>query len=103
MSKDDTYTDPDPDPAAPPTPASPRPGNRPYYVDPDCPECGTPLVLAELADGRAASDEAVLWHDEWACPAGCEGIVLDVPPTIMERLRDRAASLDADPDIAESI
>ena len=37
----------------PNSPAIPRPDNRPYYVAPECPDCGTPLVLGDyLNDPR---------------------------------------------------
>ena len=55
----------------PRTPSTPRANGKPYYVPPDCADCGTPLVCVGAANG---------WHDEFGCPKCKDGIVLDVPP-----------------------
>lgn len=54
--------------------AHPRPAGRPYYIDPNCPTCGSALVL----DDRFVPGNQV-WHDEWVCPTCQEGIWLDWP------------------------
>jgi hypothetical protein len=73
----------------PTSPADPRPNDEPYYIDTECSECGTDLVLADelndevrretdaLADPEHTPDE--IWHDEWICPNCLDGIRLDVP------------------------
>lgn len=58
--------------------ADPRPGNRPFYIPPACPQCGTPLVLSDLLDDPATPQDEV-WHDEWACPTCRDGVYLDWP------------------------
>ena len=62
----------------PNSPAIPRPGNRPYYIAPDCPDCGTPLVLSDyLHNPQTPADD--VWYDEWECPRCQEGIWMDWP------------------------
>lgn len=58
--------------------AIPRPGNKPYYLDPDCPECGTPLVLLDVFKKPDASGEEI-WHDEFICPVCRDGLYVDWP------------------------
>ncbi|NPV28428.1 MAG: hypothetical protein HPY58_01990 [Firmicutes bacterium] len=58
--------------------AKPRPGNKPFYIDPFCPVCGTPLVLADLLDNPNA-EESETWHDEFICPVCRDCIYLDWP------------------------
>lgn len=55
---------------APRSAADPRPGGEPYYIDSDCPECGTPLVLYDEDSG---------WNDEWTCPKCQGGLHMDWP------------------------
>lgn len=53
----------------------------PRYLDPNCPVCGTPLVLADLLDDPDTDPEEV-WNDEWACPK-CydgDGVWIDFEP-----------------------
>ena len=56
--------------------ADPRPNNRPAYIDPNCPDCGTPLVLR---DALMRTPPEHVWFDEWWCRQ-CEEIVMDWPP-----------------------
>ena len=69
--------------------ADPRPGNRPYYISPHCPKCGTPLVLADLLENPGAPEEEI-WHDEFICPACNDGIFMDWPEKEYERLKEVA-------------
>lgn len=47
-------------------PSDPRPGNKPYYIEPNCTEGhpDTPLVLRDVLEGS----EGPIWNDEWVCP-----------------------------------
>lgn len=76
---------------APQSPADER--DEPYYIDTDCAECGTELVLADhLSDAQRRASQVFLdpdritdkpvWYDEWACPICLDGIYLDVPPEV---------------------
>mgnify|MGYP005842987529 CR=1 FL=1 len=58
--------------------AEPRPGNRPYYIAPCCPDCGTPLVLLDLLENPEMPEDEI-WHDEFICPECRDGIWLDWP------------------------
>ncbi|GEA17540.1 hypothetical protein [Moorella sp. E306M] len=58
--------------------AMPRPHNKPFYIDPTCPKCGTPLVLADFLDDPNTPWENV-WHDEFICPICRDYIYLDWP------------------------
>lgn len=58
--------------------AMPRPHNKPFYIVPDCPKCGTPLVLADFLDDPNAACENV-WYDEFICPVCRDYIYLDWP------------------------
>lgn len=55
---------------------------EPYYIDSDCPECGTELVQ---------DTEAVLegWYDEWLCPECDDGVHMDWPDAEREKLDER--------------
>lgn len=64
--------------AQPESAAIPRPGNRPFYIDPFCPTCGTPLVPADMLDNPNAN-EGESWYDEFICPTCRNGIFLDWP------------------------
>ncbi|WP_258359441.1 hypothetical protein [Moorella sulfitireducens (nom. illeg.)] len=55
-----------------------RPYNKPFYIDPTCPKCGTPLVLVDLLDDPYKPLENV-WHDEFICPVCRDYIYLDWP------------------------
>lgn len=63
--------------------ADPRPGNRPYYIAPNCPKCGAALVLLDRLQDPDASDDEV-WHDEWTCPNCQDGLHMDWPETMRE-------------------
>ncbi len=79
---------------APKSPAEPRDG-EPYYIDGECPDCGTALELydslsveqieesAELGVPATDSDDGI-WHDEWVCPRCLDGIHLDVPENALD-------------------
>lgn len=75
----------------PTSPADPRPNDEPYYIDSECPECGTELELeAEVKDEDYDMDE--VWHDEWMCPnEECEkeGVFMDVPESFWKKLESR--------------
>lgn len=75
-----------------PTSASdPRSGSRPYYINEECPACGTPLVLYdaisdeamresdELADPDLVDRDGSIWHDEFVCPSCLDGVHMDWP------------------------
>lgn len=71
--------------------ADPRPDGEPYYIDTECPNCGTALMLeAELTDEQRrqsdafsdpeyVDDDAPVWHDSWVCPTCLNGVHLDWP------------------------
>jgi ribosomal protein S27AE len=58
--------------------AVPRPDNKPYYIDSNCPKCGTLLVLADLLEEPHTPNEKI-WYDEFICPKCRNGIFLDLP------------------------
>lgn len=62
--------------------ADPRPGNRPYFIEPDCPVCRRELVLCDR--DRPVSK---IWHDEWECPTCQDGAYLDWPASALETLK----------------
>lgn len=62
--------------------ADSRPGNRPYFIAPNCPTCGTGLVLVDR--NQPASE---VWHDEWECPLCDDGVHLDWPESAIEALK----------------
>lgn len=70
---------------APRSPADPRPNGEPYYIDSDCPECGTALELFDPASG---------WYDEWWCPECDDGIYIDWPEEYKEKMFGRVESED---------
>lgn len=82
----DDYPDDEPKSAA-----DPRPGGRPYYIDSECPDCGTPLVLYDaigdeakrssdaLVDPEYKSGSDTIWHDEFVCPSCIDGVHMDWP------------------------
>ena len=55
-----------------------RPGNKPYYINPNCPKCSTSLVLMDLLE-RPDTPEEEIWHDEFTCPVCRGGIYMDWP------------------------
>lgn len=69
---------------APESAADPRDG-EPYYIDNECPNCGTELVLYQEWEDEDYEDDEI-WHDEWWCP-GCEnGIHMDWPEAHREEV-----------------
>lgn len=70
----------------PRSPADPRHGNRPFYIEPVCPTCQSELVLAD----RDLPDEEI-WHDEWECPVCQDGIHMDWPASEIVALKKQAA------------
>ena len=70
--------------------ADPRPGNRPFYIDPSCPTCGAALLLFDRIINPDAPDE--VWHDEWECPTCRDGLLMDWPES--EWAEDRAAAAE---------
>jgi hypothetical protein len=80
-------------------PSDPRPNNRPYYQDPNCRTCGTPLVLSDLLDNPDMPLSEV-WHDEWVCPNHRDqGIVVDRPQREVELIRGRGFEGTMSPEI----
>lgn len=73
----------------PNSPADPRDG-EPYYIDSECPDCGTELRQVEEARERG-------WHDEWECPNCLDGIHMDWPESELERLQERAKQSESIP------
>jgi len=71
------------------TPADPRPGGEPYYIDSTCPGCGTDLVLYDKQEEEDVPDEEI-WHDEWTCPKeDCpksKYVVLDAPEGFLKQI-----------------
>lgn len=60
----------------------------PFFIDDECPDCDTELVLYDKLDDekRAESDWLTdpefydgesIWYDEWVCPNCLDGIILD--------------------------
>jgi hypothetical protein len=64
--------------------AHPRPGGRPYYIAPNCPTCGTPLVLWDRLNERLPLADDQVWYDEWICPHCRDGIWMDWPASEWE-------------------
>lgn len=62
--------------------ADPRPGNRPYFIAPDCATCGTGLILVDRDQPTSE-----VWHDEWECPRCDDGVHLDWPESALEALK----------------
>jgi ribosomal protein S27AE len=59
-------------------PSDPRPGNKPYYINEFCPQCGDPLVLVDKAENPRTPEDNI-WHDEWMCPVCKDGVYMDWP------------------------
>lgn len=62
----------------PQSPADPRPDNRPAYINPNCPKCGTPLVLLDLLENQNTPEDEI-WYDEFVCPKCNDGLYIDAP------------------------
>ena len=58
--------------------AEQRANNKPAYIDTNCPECGSPLVLLYTLENPLAPTDKI-WHDEFICPKCRDGIYLDLP------------------------
>lgn len=58
--------------------ADPRPGNKPYYIKPNCWNCGAELVLIDTLRNPNKPQEEI-WHDEFTCPICNDGIYMDWP------------------------
>lgn len=72
----------------PQAPCHPR--DEPFYIDTECPDCGTELVLNDkhrpTGDGSGArvapevwDERETVWYDEWVCPKCENGIHMDHP------------------------
>jgi len=61
--------------------AEQRPNNKPVYIDPNCLECSTPLVLVDILENHTAQTDKI-WHDEFICPRCRDGLYLDAPKGI---------------------
>jgi rubredoxin len=83
----------------PRSPGEPREG-EPYYIDSECPECGSELILYDSLSEDQVGDSSDLsvsdaenkdevWHDEWCCPNCLDGIFLDVPDQVFDQLEHR--------------
>jgi Zn-finger nucleic acid-binding protein len=57
---------------------TPRPDNKPCYIDQNCPKCGAALVLADTLEDSQIPGENI-WYDEFICPQCRNGIYLDLP------------------------
>ncbi len=57
----------------PRSPADPRPGGKPYYIDSNCSTHSVPLVLIKPEPGE------LVWHDEFECPQCPDVIWMDWP------------------------
>lgn len=70
---------------APRSAADPRPNGEPFYIDSDCPDCGTPLVLVDHHD--PCRHEGPVWNDEWVCAECEDGVHLDWPQDALDGLQ----------------
>ena len=61
-------------------PSDPRPGGVPFYITKECGSCGTALVLGPNNEG---------WMDEFVCPVCNDGVYLDVPKEVSDRILAR--------------
>jgi len=72
---------------------------KPQYINHNCPECGQPLVLADLLDDPD-TDLDEIWNDEWACPK-CydgDGIYIDFEPEEFNELERRLKEVEKHPE-----
>ena len=65
---------------APLKPSDPRPGGVPFYIPNRCDDCGGTLVLDPNNEG---------WLDEFICPRCNNGVYLDMPKKVTDRIRGR--------------
>lgn len=73
---------------APESAADPRPGGEPYYIDSECPDCGTELVYYDDVSVKHSEDvhsevfpDTAFFYDEFVCPECLDGIHMDWPQT----------------------
>ncbi|PWV97402.1 hypothetical protein DFQ01_12145 [Paenibacillus cellulosilyticus] len=66
--------------------ADPRPNNKPFYIDPNCPKCGTALVLNDFVEKSRTEEE--IWHDEFTCPKCRDGIYMDWPESHRQAIEE---------------
>lgn len=78
--RDDNVTD-----GKPLSAADPRPGNKPFYINKNCLECGTELVLSYLLQNPNMPEDKI-WHDEFVCPVCKDGVYMDWPKEEYEYL-----------------
>jgi uncharacterized protein with PIN domain len=71
----------------PVSPASTRPGNKPHYIKPTCPECGALLVLADILENPDVAEEEI-WHDEFMCPSCRDGTYMDWPDSEWQEIEE---------------
>jgi hypothetical protein len=64
----------------------------PKHIPNRCADCGGPLALR---DDIRPPEDGIRFEDEFACPAGCEGVYLDLSPAEVDELR--AALADREP------
>ena len=61
------------------------PREKPIYINVNCEECNTALVLFDKFNMNKYSEiveeplEGTLWYDEWVCPRCQDGILMDWP------------------------
>lgn len=82
--------------------ADPRDG-EPYYIENECENCGSELVLYDELDileiwnspemGIPERSKEI-WHDEWVCPDCVNGIYMDWPEEYKEEIFDRAENVE---------
>lgn len=82
------------------SPSCPRPG-QPFYIHPNCRDCGYPLV-PESTFHNPNTPEEEIWWDQWVCPNCDDDIILDWPEESIEKLKEAVeyesmAQHDTDP------
>lgn len=73
--------------------ADPRPGNKPFYIKPNCPKCGAELVLLDTLLFPSKPRNKI-WHDEFTCPICRDGIYIDWPEEMDMELQNLFKSID---------
>jgi hypothetical protein len=48
----------------------------PWHISPDCPQCGTRLMLSDVLEQPSIGSDDI-WYDEWQCPACRDGVYMD--------------------------
>lgn len=95
--------------------ASPRPGNKPFYIKPNCQKCGAELVLLDTFRNPDKPQEDI-WYDEFICPVCEDGIYMDWPEEyemefknieLLERINNKKKILDDNrplpPEVVENL